>query len=222
MFKKLKCLTTVKNKFNLWLLSCFTFIAAMLFVRYMHTGSIKFTFLIWNIFLAFIPYVISCFFTNTVQLSKWKQMLVFGSWLLFFPNALYIVTDIIHLNDIPNIPVWFDAVLLFSASFVGLALAFVSLINVENFLLHFYTLKLVQRYIALLLFFGAFGVYLGRFKRWNSWDIVTNPVSLFADIVGRFLNPFSHLYSWGIIFFLTILYAVCWYFLKSITKLVKA
>jgi uncharacterized membrane protein len=207
----------MKNKFNLWLFSCFAFIAAMLVVRFIHTGSIKFTFLIWNIFLAYIPYVISTYFTDTLQQKKWIQIIVFASWLLFFPNALYIVTDIIHLNDIPNIPVWFDAVLLFSASFVGLALAFVSLINVENFLLQFYTPKLVQRYVALLLFFGAFGVYLGRFKRWNSWDIITNPISLFVDVVSRFINPFAHLYSWGIVLFLTVLYGVCWYFLKSIS-----
>jgi uncharacterized membrane protein len=221
MFKKLKYPSAVKNKFNLWLFCCFAFIAAMLLVRFNHTGSIKFTFLIWNIFLAYIPYLISSYFSNSLQLSKWKQILLFGSWLLFFPNALYIVTDIIHLNDNPEIPVWFDAVLLFSASFVGLALAFVSLIHVENFLLHFFSPKLVQRYVALLLFFGAFGVYLGRFQRWNSWDIVSNPIALFVDISGRFLNPFAHVYSWAIVFFLTILYGGCWYFLKSITKLAR-
>jgi uncharacterized membrane protein len=213
---------TVKNKFNLWLFCCFTFIIAMLLVRFKHTGSIKFTFLVWNIFLAYIPYCISSYFSNCIQIRKWKQILIFASWLLFFPNALYIVTDIIHLNDSPDIPVWFDAVLLFSASFVGLALAFVSLIHVENFLLNFHSKKHVQKYVALLLFFGSFGVYLGRFQRWNSWDIVTNPISLFVDIAGRFINPFSHLYSWAIVLFLTILYAGCWYFLKSITKLASS
>ena len=209
----------MKNKFNQWLICCFLFIAAMLVVRIKFTGSITYIFLIWNIFLAFIPYVFSLIFQSFLHKEKWKKVVLFCSWLLFFPNALYLVTDIIHLSYNSDVPVWFDAVLLFTASFVGLALAFASLINVERFLHEFYTKQKVKYMIAILLFAGAFGVYLGRFQRWNSWDIISNPFSLAQDIAGRFLNPIAHLYSWAIVSFLTILYALCWFSLKAITNI---
>ena len=208
----------MKNKFNQWLICCFLFIAAMLVVRIKFTGSITYIFLVWNIFLAFIPFVFSLFFQSFLQKENWKKVVLFCSWLLFFPNALYLVTDIIHLGDNNDVPVWFDAVLLFTASFVGLALAFASLIHVERFLHKFYAKQKVKYMIAILLFAGAFGVYLGRFQRWNSWDIISNPFSLVEDIAGRFINPFAHLYSWAIVSFLTILYALCWFSIKAISS----
>ena len=206
----------MKNKFNQWLFCCLIFIAAMIVVRFKFTGTVRYVFLVWNIFLAFIPYAFSVFFQHFLQKAKWKKIVLFFSWLLFFPNALYIVTDIIHLEDNRDVPVWFDAILLFTSSFVGLALAFASLMNVEHFLHHFYSELKVKYMVGLLLFAGAFGVYLGRFQRWNSWDIVSNPFSLAIDIAVRFVNPFAHLYSWGIIAFLTTLYSICWYSLKTL------
>ena len=206
----------MKNKFNQWLVCCFLFIAAMIVVRIKFTGYLGYVFLVWNIFLAFIPYAFSLFFKSFLQKENWKKIVLFISWLLFFPNALYLVTDIIHLQDNNDVPVWFDAVLLFTASFVGLALAFTSLIHVERFLNQIYSKQKVNYMIAILLFAGAFGVYLGRFQRWNSWDIISNPFSLIEDIAGRFINPFAHLYSWAIVGFLTILYALCWFSVKAI------
>ena len=206
----------MKNKFNQWLVCSFLFIAAMIVVRIKFTGYLGYVFLVWNIFLGFIPYAFSLFFRSYLEKENWKKIILFISWLLFFPNALYLVTDIIHLQDNNDVPVWFDAVLLFTASFVGLALAFASLIDAERFLHHFYTKQKVKYIILLLLFVGSFGVYLGRFQRWNSWDVVSNPFSLVQDIAGRFINPFAHLYSWAIVCFLTILYALCWFSIKTI------
>ncbi len=207
------------NNFNRWLFYCLLFIAAMILVRIKYSGSIRFIFLIWNLFLAYVPFLLSVFFQQVSKKAKWKQSLLFIAWLLFFPNALYIVTDIIHLEEMSGVPIWFDAVLLFTSSFAGLALAFASLMNVEFFLQKYFSTNSVTILVKLLLFAGAFGVYLGRFKRWNSWNVIIEPITLAADIAGRFINPFSHLRSWLIIFFLTILYAICWYFLKSISSI---
>src|SRR5687768_5018671 len=112
-----------------------------------------------------------------------KQLFLFSSWLLFFPNALYIVTDLVHLQADTNVPWWYDSMLVFCCSFVGLILAFVSLNRVEAYLKTFFSKKCVTLAMAAILFTASFGVYLGRFQRWNSWDIINNPLGLGIDIL---------------------------------------
>lgn len=204
----------INTAFHKWLFCSFLFIGAMIAARFIYTGKLEFLFLIWNLFLAWIPYAFSIFFEDVSEKAAWKQSVLFISWLLFFPNALYIVTDIIHLQDTGEVPLWFDAALLFSASFAGLALAFSSLLNAEQLLRKYFSKRNVALLIIVLLFAGAFGVYLGRFQRWNSWDVVSDPLALTSDVAGRFIHPFAHAKSWVIVFFLTALYGVCWYFLK--------
>ena len=135
-------------------------------------------------------------------------------WLLFFPNALYIVTDIIHLADTQAAPLWYDAVLLFVSSLTGLVLAFASVINTEKYLQTIFMKKYVTPMVVMLLFAGSFGVYLGRFERWNSWDVLHNPLSMAAEIANRFLSPFAHTKTWSVTFLLTGLYSLCWFLIK--------
>ncbi len=205
----------ILSPFAQWLCYCFAFIAILIAARIIYSGNSLYLFLVWNLFLAWIPYVISLYFKRKEKQTKPIQALLFICWLLFFPNALYIVTDIIHVKETEAAPVWFDAILLFLASFTGIALAFASIKNIEN-LLHFYFhKKFINTIIILLLFTGSFGVYLGRFQRWNSWDIVHNPLMLAADIAHRFTSPFAHSKTWGVTFLLTGLYAICWFFIKA-------
>jgi uncharacterized membrane protein len=208
----------MKNKFSpfaLWLSYCFAFIAILITARIWYSGNTLYLFLVWNLFLAWIPYSISLTFKNIIGKKKIIQALVFTSWLLFFPNALYIVTDIIHVKETEKVPVWFDAILLFVSSFAGLALAFASIKNVENILQHYFHKKFTNVLVIFLLFLGSFGVYLGRFQRWNSWDVLHNPLALALDISHRFTSPFAHTKTWGVTFLLTGLYAVCWFFIQS-------
>jgi uncharacterized membrane protein len=208
----------MSNKFSPfanWLFYCFFFIAILISCRIMYSGNTLYLLLVWNLFLAWIPYAISLSFKKVISKNKLIQSTVFITWLLFFPNALYIVTDIIHVKETEMVPVWFDAILLFMASFAGLALAFASIINVEHLFGHYFHKKFTNALVVFLLFVGSFGVYLGRFQRWNSWDIVHNPLSLAVDILQRFTSPFSHPKTWGVTFLLTGLYAVCWFFIKS-------
>lgn len=158
----------MKNKispFAQWLLYCFAFIAILIAARIIYSGNNLYLFLVWNLFLAWIPYVISLYFKKSISKTKIVQVLLFTSWLLFFPNALYIVTDIIHVKETEAAPVWFDAILLFVSSFAGLALAFASIINVENLLRHYFHKRFANALVIFLLFVGSFGVYLGRFQR---------------------------------------------------------
>lgn len=202
--------------FNRLLLAFFFFIGLLITARIIYSGSIRYIFLSWNIFLGWIPYVLSCYFNMYKNKEAWKKIILFGSWLLFFPNALYIVTDLIHLEESTNVPLWYDAVLLFACSFVGLIMAFISLQRVEYFLQGIFNKKTVSYIIPLILFTGSFGVYLGRFQRWNSWDVIHNPLALAMDIADRFISPLDNYKTWAITIILTALYSLLYVFIKII------
>ena len=201
--------------FEKLLLAWFFFIAGLIACRIYFSGSLLFIFLVWNIFLAWIPFFISSFL-QTAGSATWKQYGLLFAWLLFFPNSLYIITDLIHLDRETGIPKWFDAILIFSASTAGLMMAFISLYRVEKFLYKIVAGKLVNPLIMFILFLGSFGVYLGRFLRWNSWDIISKPVQLFMSVGGRILFPLDHLYTWGVTSLLTMLFYLIYYSAKKL------
>ena len=206
----------IQLSFSKILLAFFAFIGLMIAARVIYSGEYRFIFLIWNLFLAWIPFIISTSFKR-IQHIKWrKQSFVFFIWFLFFPNALYIVTDLIHLDIESTVPKWYDALLLFSSSITGLLMAFVSLLRMEKFLLLKFNNKMVNMMILVILFFGAFGVYLGRFLRWNSWDIISNPFGLVVSIAQCFIFPFQHLQTWGITLLLTTLFYLLYLAIKKL------
>lgn len=163
------------------------------------TQSIVYVFLIWNLFLAGIPYVVTQFMQRWDRQSATKGWiwLCVPVWLVFFPNAPYIITDLFHLRSIQSMPVWFDLVLILSFAWTGLFLGFLSLRDMEKMLeLRLGRVRTVILLIGLL-FLCAFGIYLGRYLRWNSWDLVQQPMQLVDDIVSRFRYPFKHPKTWG-------------------------
>lgn len=202
--------------FQKLLLAFVAFIAALIACRIYYSGSLLFIFLLWNIFLAWIPFAVSHYLISAANTNRWKEVGLFTIWLLFFPNALYIITDLVHLDIESSIPKWFDAILLFTSSIVGLMMAFISLYKVEKFLSGRFAKRTVSVIIAGVLFLGSFGVYLGRFLRWNSWDIISNPLGLLSTIVQRFIFPFEHLRTWGITLTLTILFYLLYLSIKKL------
>jgi uncharacterized membrane protein len=184
----------------------------------LYSGSLRYMFMGWNLFLAWIPFALSAFFSQYKQKQKWKQAVLFVSWLLFFPNALYIVTDFVHLQGESNMPWWYDAVLLFASSFMGIVLAFISLRRAEIYLQNFFHPKQVNGLMAFILFLGSFGVYLGRFQRWNSWDVLHNPLALASDIAGKIINPVDHYKVWAITVLFTAIYSLLYYFIRLLPQ----
>ncbi len=144
-----------------------------------------FIFLIWNLFLAWIPYWIAISIKGIFKKTNSKTIALgmVLSWLVFFPNAPYILTDLLHLHHRSPIPFWYDMMLIVSFAWTGLMLGLISLHEVRIFIMKLYSEKL-----SWLFTFGAtllcgFGIYLGRCLRWNTWDIISNPGSLFQDIL---------------------------------------
>lgn len=162
--------------------------ATMVIVRLLYTGQFRFVFLIWNLFLAWLPYGFA------VVVYRWRERpllvaIMGGMWLLFLPNTLYLVTDLIHLYPSSLVPFWYDAIMLFAFALTGLMLGLVSL-----YLLH----AVVTRYAGPKVGWGfalfvsglcGLGVYIGRFLRWNSWDVFTNPATLLRDLAANLGQP---------------------------------
>lgn len=162
--------------------------------RVYYSGFNTYLFLIWNLFLAILPYVISTFFLLYYRKinSFAVNAMIIVSWLLLFPNAPYIVTDFFHLEPRVNIPFWFDLGLILSFAWNGLMLGFISLYDIQTALARKFGVIKGWLFAVFSLVLGSFGIYLGRYERFNSWDVITNPMELFIDIANRFIHPFSH------------------------------
>jgi uncharacterized membrane protein len=148
----------------------------------------------WNLFLAWIPFVLALIVYDRGRPVASLPALGAAAmlWLLFLPNAPYIVTDLKHIDGFGSASALYDVVLLASAAWAGLLLGLTSL-----FLMHAVARRLVGAFNAWGLVVGAlalssFGIYLGRVQRWNSWDVFIRPGSLFGDIAGGLLHPLSH------------------------------
>ncbi len=176
------------------------FSVGLLAFRIHLAANIVYIFLIWNLFLAALPLAAS----TTLRLAdrvgvRWPYLLpLAGLWLLFFPNAPYILTDLLHLGSKPPIPLWYDLGLLLAAAGTGLALGYRSLLDVEAVLSRRFGQRVALAVSVAVLFLSGFGIYLGRFARLNSWDIVTDPTDLFSVVTAPMLEPLSHPQTWGV------------------------
>ena len=185
---------------------------AVLAARVAYSGTAGYLFMVWNLFLAWIPLWLAVPIAASRSRGRFGGAVLLGLgflWLLFFPNAPYLLTEFQHLHPDHavstrplsilaglspgrGVPLWYDVVLVLLFAWNGLLLGFVSL-------------RLVQRAVAdraggawgwatVVAVFGlsGFGVSLGRFQRWNSWDLFSRPAALLADVGGRIFNPLAH------------------------------
>ncbi|GAB3655400.1 DUF1361 domain-containing protein [Hymenobacter agri] len=167
--------------------------------RVLLTGRLSFLFLIWNLFLAIIPFGISTMLGAARGPLRARVLLPAGAaWLLFFPNAPYILTDLFHLDHRPGVPLWYDLALILSCAWNGLMLAYASLADMQQLVQQRLGAGTGWAFATVALLLSSFGIYLGRYLRFNSWDVLTNPLTLFYDIVDRLLHPFSFPGTWGV------------------------
>jgi len=169
---------------------------AILLYRVWYTSSILYGFLVWNLILAYVPF----FITNsikTVQLKTLPFFVAFVIWLLFLPNAPYIITDIFHLKRQTSMPVWFDLLLVISFAFNGIVLFFLSVYDMYTILQKNFSVAKAWIITTCIFFLTGFGIYLGRFLRFNSWDVLSNPNILIVEIFDRIIQPVSHPRTWG-------------------------
>ena len=160
--------------------------------RVYYSGESTYGFLLWNLFLAAIPFAISTLLLWKSPGSRVVFVAIAGVWLLFFPNAPYVLTDLIHLWARPEVPLWYDLFLILSFASTSLMLGLVSLFDMQEMISSRYSRMAGWAFSLASIVLGSFGIYLGRFLRWNSWDVLGNPSGLLQDILERVLNPLAH------------------------------
>jgi uncharacterized membrane protein len=170
-------------------------VVAMVSIRVAYTGNSEYVSILWNLFLAWIPFAIALhvyegYRRRAARLSLWTGGLL---WLVFFPNAPYIVTDLKYLlRTSTDAPLWYDAVLLSAAAGCGLLLGFASLYLMQSVVRRALGTVNAWLFAVVVLGLSSFGVYLGRFQRWNSWDVFTRPRVLATDLWSGLVNPLDH------------------------------
>lgn len=170
----------------------------LLMVRDIKTQELRGIYLLWNLFLAWVPlfFVLVARRYQSLQRISGKLHYVviytcLGAWLLFFPNSPYIITDLIHLTESQRHLLWFDSVSFFVVALAGLATGLYSL-----YVAHQIIKKLTNKFLAWSILttsvvLSGFGLYLGRFVRFNSWDLFTNPIFLLRKSFQELQNPLA-------------------------------
>lgn len=181
-------------------------------------GKMSLIYILWNILLAFIPFFISFILlslSKEKKLSKIIFIVGFILWMLFIPNAPYIVTDFIHLGEIRSVPMIYDVFLIFSSASVGLMLGFHSFFHIEQIIKTKYSPRVTSLIMSLIMIIISFGIYLGRFMRFNSWDVFVNHTSLIKNVWKIFsqstANTEVYLYTGLFFFFLSLSYKAWMY-----------
>ena len=162
-------------------------------VRSEYSGTVHYAFLIWNLFLAWIPFIIA-YFTYTLTLKQqWVYVVIPIAacfWMIFFPNAPYILTDFQHLaGQWADLPVWYDVMMLIWFAFTGLLLGMVSLFLMQEIIRREFGRWVGWGFVTLVAGLSSTGIYMGRFLRWNSWDIILNPSSIARYTIESAQNP---------------------------------
>lgn len=162
-------------------------------VRFEYSGKRHYAFLIWNLYLAWIPFLIA-YLTYTITLKRRQVYILIPIaaffWLLFFPNAPYMLTDFQHLaGKWHDLPVWYDVMMLVWFSFTGLMLGITSLFLMQEMMSREFGRWVGWGFVAVVALLGSTGVYIGRFLRWNSWDIFENPTGMALFALQRAQDP---------------------------------
>lgn len=209
------------NDFEKIMLLSISFPLVLVSVRFLYTNDPQYLFYPWNLFLAIVPYLFSSRLRKYKKINT-KTILLLSGWLLFLPNAPYIITDLFHFQQRPPVPYWFDLLLVVSAAWNGVVLGFSSMMQVEKFLGKHIKLKWIKPATIILITLCSYGIYLGRYKRYNSWSIVTRPDDIFHTVISNIAEPWEHMQVWAFTILFTILLCIIYFTVKRIPGMVKA
>ncbi len=184
--------------------------------------SWTFWYLIWNLLLAWIPLLMMLWLERILRgkvWSAWQALLVTFLFVVFLPNAFYMVTDIIHLQEVPRLDLIYDVVMFDSFIFTAFILGLVSIYLLHAELRKRLSIRWSWMLVLVTLFVTSFAVYIGRDLRWNTWDVLLNPASILFEVSDGLLHPTAHheLFSLTLSFFvfLTTMYVVTWFIGRS-------
>ena len=169
------------------LLAASALCVAMVEIRTHETGDAYYRLLIWNLFLAWVPLALAvAAYARARRRVDVVVAMLLVPWLLFFPNAPYLLTDFIHLDEGPA-PLWYDALMLSAFAWTGLLLGFASLYLVQMILRRAFGPAVAWLGVLVALGLASVGVYIGRFIRFNSWDALLHPLRV-VEVVNEQLT----------------------------------
>jgi len=167
--------------------------AALLLVRGWYAHGLRFRFLAWNLVLAVLPALAAAAMAradrrgNSALVALWAIV-----WLLFLPNAPYLITDLVHLEPRPPVPYWFDIGLFAAFAGAGVLAAFSSFGDVQQVATRRFGHWMGWVVVAVASFAAGFGIELGRMGRWNSWDVLTQPGDILREVIELVVDPWEH------------------------------
>lgn len=197
----------------------------LLIFRMVYYQSTYYDFLLWNTFLAWIPIGISFFLYVTVverrkQIAQWLLYSSLLVWIFFLPNTPYLITDFVHLMPRGIVPLWYDVLLLLSFSLLGLFQFEYSIVQIREVIKIYYKpSKLYKWVIPVTIILMSIGIYGGRFLRWNSWEVVTNPLSLITETLIVIQTSYMFTTAMAYIVGMSVLLALFHYLVHTVGKL---
>ncbi len=199
--------------------TCVVLVAA----RITYSDTKRYTSLVWNLILAWIPFILS----YLAYALSWKKPLLYFVlpitiflWLIFFPNAPYILTDLQHLAiETSGAPLWYDVIVMVWFAWTGLLLGIVSLYLMHDIVMRTFGRTLGWAFVFIASGLSSFGVYLGRFVRFNSWDILNDPKEIVVTILGLAIDPSKRLVAFTVLF--TVFYLFVYLTLYSFGHLLQ-
>ncbi|HET6596901.1 MAG TPA: DUF1361 domain-containing protein [Anaerolineales bacterium] len=189
----------------------------LVFARVAYSESGEHLGLVWNLFLAWIPFMLA-YFAHAFSWRRASLYLIIPAlaflWLIFFPNAPYILTDLQDLaRSASDAPLWYDVIILVWFSWTGMLLGVISLYLMQDIIVRHFGRRAGWVFVFLISALGSFGIYVGRFVRLNSWDILQNPAETAQEILGIVIDPsmrlaaFTLLYTIFFLFVFLLLYS---------------
>jgi uncharacterized membrane protein len=190
---------------------------ALVALRFVWTGELRYPNLVWNLVLAWVPLLLALVVYDRARRGARRlSLLVPGAlWLAFLPNAPYLVTDFMLLRDIQGMPVWFDIALLTTFAWTGLLLGFVSVYLVQRVTARLLGAAAGWSAAVVALGLSGLGIYLGRYLRWNSWDLAVQPGSVAGDVLEQLASPRLVGMSLVMATFLVVAYAMLYAVLEA-------
>ena len=186
-------------------------------VRAVSFESLDYWYLIWNLLLAWVPLGFALLVVSMLGKNRWLSpalVLLTAGYVGFLPNSFYIATDFIHVQYASNQTILVDVVMILMFTIAGFASGLISLVLIHQQLLKRLRAQQAHMIITGLLLACSFAIYLGRFLRWNTWDVLTNPGGIIFDVSYRLANPIDgrQMVSTTLLFFILLgsIYAASW------------
>lgn len=213
----------VAREYEKTLIVSLLFSIALILARMGYTGKIFSLFMIWNLFLGSLPYLITRTMSREPKwaASKLNFVIAFLLWLFWVPNSFYIITDLFHLHQNPDVPHWYDLALYMSCAWNGLLMGLLSVRQMEKLWMVRFPKLRDWWFIAPVMFLNAWGVYIGRFLRFNTWDLIANPFQLLTDIFPMLLHPMENKYAWGMVLCFSVMMTLMYVTLKQLSRAIR-